>query len=90
MDSQSGQAGGLMILGGIAVFIVSWIVQATMGDSSMFSTTYVDRGLVQALLVNVTFWPGWVVTVGLIGSGVAQLLDGDQPGDADTAPWETK
>ncbi len=34
--------------------------------------------------------PRRMMTVGLIGSGVAQLLDGDQPGDADTAPWETK
>jgi hypothetical protein len=66
------------IAGGVAVFIVSWIVQATMGDSSMFSVSYVDRGFVSGLLVNITFWPGWIFTVGLIGSGVVELLDPDR------------
>lgn len=87
MSSRSGQAGGL-ILAGIAVFVVSSIVQSTMGDSSMFSMSYVDRGFVQGLLVNVTFWPGWIVTVGLIGSGVAHLLEGDDPGEDSQGSWE--
>jgi len=87
MNSRSGQAGGL-ILAGIAVFVVSSIVQSTMGDSSMFSMTYVEHGFVQGLLVNVTFWPGWIVTVGLIGSGVAHLLESDDPGEDSQGSWE--
>lgn len=75
MGSASNEPGAIAkIAGGIAVFIVCWIVQATMGDSSMFSMSYVDRGFVQGLLVNVTFWPGWFFTIGLIGAGAAELL----------------
>lgn len=65
--------GVVRIVAGSAVFLGCWIVQATLGESSMFSMTYVDQGFVPMLLVNVTFWPGWIVTVGMIGSGVSQL-----------------
>lgn len=84
-----GIGGPAKIMAGIAVFIVSWIIQASLGDSSMFSMSYVDRGFLQGLLVNVTFWPGWVVTIGFIGSGIIDLLDAGDPSDARPKPWET-
>lgn len=62
------------IAGGIAVFIVCSIIQAT-GGSSMFSNSYMppDSAFLD-LLLNVTFWPGWILTVGLIVQGVKDLL----------------
>jgi hypothetical protein len=67
------------IAAGAAVFTVCWIVQATMGDSSMFSMEYTERGFFQGLLVNITFWPGWLATVALIGSGIAEMMDSEDP-----------
>jgi hypothetical protein len=67
------------IAAGAAVFAVCWMIQATMGDSSMFSMGYTERGFFQGLLVNVTFWPGWLATVALIGSGVAEMMDSGNP-----------
>ncbi|WP_406832830.1 hypothetical protein ABEG17_08410 [Pedococcus sp. KACC 23699] len=57
-----------------AVFIVCCIVQAACG-SSMFSTSYADPGsVVKDLLLNVTFWPGWAITVGLALRGVLEMV----------------
>jgi hypothetical protein len=86
-DADKGPGAMTKIVGGIAVFIVCWMVQAGLGDSSMFSMSYVNQGFVPGLLVTVTFWPGWIVTVGLIGSGIGELLEDD---DADSASWETE
>jgi hypothetical protein len=63
-----------MIVGGIAVFIVCSVIQGAVG-SSMFSQSYVppDNAFME-LLLNLTWWPGWVVTLGLIIGGVRQLV----------------
>jgi hypothetical protein len=68
-------SGAARIVAGVGVFIVASIIQASMGDSSMFSMEYRPGNLFQDLMVNVTFWPGWLLTIGLIGSGVMELLD---------------
>lgn len=78
------------IAAGIAVFVVSWITQATMGDSSMFSMSYVDQGFIQGLLVNLTFWPGWLFTFLLIGAGVMEIIDGDGTSDFDSRSEEAE
>jgi hypothetical protein len=63
-----------LILAGVAVFVVCSIVQAA-GGSSMFSRSYLSsHDFVMDLLMNITWWPGWVLTVGLIVSGVRQLI----------------
>ena len=67
--------GGLLIAAGIAVFIVASIIQAVLG-SSMFSSSYTSTGLVQDLLINVTFWPGWLLTIALIIAGARLLVTG--------------
>ena len=85
-----GVSGTKKIAGGIAVFVVSWIIQAAMGDSTMFSMSYVDKGLIQGLLVNLTFWPGWLFTVILIGSGAMELIDGDDTSDFDSRSSEAE
>jgi hypothetical protein len=77
----------LKIAAGIAVFFVAWIIQATMGDSHMFSMTYNSRGFWPELLIYATFIPGWMLTLWLVGSGVGQLLDASA-GEPDPKPWE--
>ncbi|WP_052664704.1 hypothetical protein [Nitriliruptor alkaliphilus] len=88
-NTRSDVSSATLIGAGIAVFIVCWIIQATMGGSSMFSTTYTHRGFVQGLLVDVTFWPGWLMTGALVGKGVMQIVaagdagEGPEPREAD-------
>lgn len=77
----------LRIAAGGAVFFVASVVQATMGDSHMFSMTYTDRGALASLLVNATFFPGWLLSLALVGTGVGQILDGSA-GKADPKPWD--
>jgi hypothetical protein len=64
-----------MIAGGVAVFVGCSIVQAA-GGSSMFESTFDDPdNAALAILMQVTWWPGWIVTVLLIGGGVLGLIN---------------
>lgn len=54
------------------VFIVCSLVQGAFG-SSMFSSQYSDPGLVGGLLINLTYWPGWLATTFLTGFGLLGL-----------------
>ncbi len=58
---------GLMFLGAsLAVFVVCSLIQSWCG-SSMFDSTYPSSlGFFQDLLVNLTFYPGWILT-GVLG-----------------------
>ncbi len=83
MESQKqGTAGGraigaVLLVGAVVVFIVCSVVQAA-GDSSMFSASYVEPdSAVLDLLMQVTFWPGWILTAALAFGGVRKLLTGD-------------
>lgn len=60
----------LAIAAGVGVFIVCSIIQGA-GGTSMFATSFKapDNFLLE-LLVQVTFYPGWAITLGLIGIGV--------------------
>jgi len=68
------RSGWFFIAGGIAIFAICSFIQANAG-SSMFSLTYAaTEDAVLKTLVNVTFVPGWVLTVGLITLGVITLV----------------
>jgi hypothetical protein len=61
----------------IAVFIVCSLVQAA-GDSSMFSQGYYEPdSAILDIAMNVTFWPGWLATGGLLLAAAATLFDVD-------------
>lgn len=63
--------------GAVIVFIVCSVVQAT-GDSSMFSNSYAepDSALLD-IAMNITFWPGWLATAGLLLAAGATFFDID-------------
>jgi hypothetical protein len=63
------------MVGGVVVFIVCSIIQAAFG-SSMFDGSYYPSqvGIIGALLINFTFWPGWLVTLGCIVGGIAAMF----------------
>lgn len=66
----------MLIAAGIAVFAGCSIAQSA-GGSSMFETTFEDPdSLGMEILMQVTWWPGWILTVILIGSGIVGLLSG--------------
>ena len=78
MSQNQGQSGsrlsGPALLGAaVGVFILCCIIQAACG-SSMFSTSYpATDSTMKDLLINVTFWPGWLMTAALAIKGVAAL-----------------
>lgn len=62
---------------GVAVFVIASIVQG-IGGSHMFTMEFQEPdSFVLELLVQATWWPGWVLTVVLIGMGLFGLLDRD-------------
>lgn len=69
----AGLSAGALFGGAVAVFIVASIIQAACG-SSMFSSSYASTSLVQDLLINVTFLPGWLLTAALALAGVKKLM----------------
>jgi hypothetical protein len=88
IDKDALSAGLAMIAAGVGVFIVSWTIQATMGDSTMFSFEYVDRGIFRSMLVNVTFFLGWAGTLWLIGIGLLMVFGPAEDEDAGSPPSE--
>ena len=73
------RAGGLLVLGAaLAVFIVCALIQAACG-SNMFSSSYSpSTGVVKTLLVNLTFYPGWLLTGALALFGLKMLVTGEE------------
>ena len=70
------RATGAVLLGAaVVVFIICCIIQAACG-SSMFSSSYADTGLIKGLLINVTFYPGWLLTGALAVGGIKSLVTG--------------
>jgi len=62
-----------LIAAGIVVFIICSLIQRA-GGTSMFSTTYYSTTAFMDLLLKVTWWPGWIATVGLIAAGCRILF----------------
>lgn len=76
MKTQAAKATAYAV-GAVVVFIVCSIVQAA-GGSSMFSASYSepDSALLD-IAMNITFWPGWLVTAGMLLAAGAAVLDVD-------------
>lgn len=74
----------LCLGGAAAVFIICSLVQAA-GGSSMFSSEYYppDSALLD-LAMNLTFWPGWLISLALVASAVRIFLEG-APAEDDAA-----
>jgi hypothetical protein len=77
-SSGDGRAEGLLMIGAaVVVFIICAVVQGACG-SSMFSSSYSSStGAIQSLLVNLTFYPGWLLTGVLALGGIAKTLTGE-------------
>lgn len=74
MNGKSRAVGIGTIVAAGAVFVVASIVQA-IGGSSMFSTTYAEPdSFVLDLIMNLTFWPGWILTAALLVGGTRTLI----------------
>ena len=72
---------GFLYLGAAAaVFIFCSVVQG-IGGSNMFSTTFPDPGnpLMEGLM-QVTFYPGWGLTVALTLLGLVSIFTSDSSG----------
>lgn len=62
----------------VGVFILCSIVQAIVGNSSMFSTAFETNGdPISRALVQLTFWPGWLATLGLALKGLSSFFAND-------------
>lgn len=67
----------LYVVGAVTVFVICCAVQAA-GDSSMFSTSYPDpENALLDVAMNVTFWPGWLLTGALLLKAGAVFFDMD-------------
>ncbi|MDR3107273.1 MAG: hypothetical protein LBU05_03620 [Bifidobacteriaceae bacterium] len=78
--------GVAMIIGGVIVFMICSIIQ-NAGDSSMFSLTFhrQDSTLLN-LLLKFTWWPGWILTVVLIVTGVKILMSSQGEASKPSSP----
>lgn len=78
-ESNSGERATSLVMGvgllaaAAALFGLCSLVQSAYG-SSMFDSSYSDPGFVGGLLINLTFWPGWLGTIVLAGLGVLGIV----------------
>ncbi len=72
ISPRLGSAG--LMLAGVLVFAVASLVQS-IGDSSMFESKFRDPdNPVKYILLQMTWWPGWVVSVGLVLLGLIGMF----------------
>lgn len=65
---------GLAYVGAaLGVFLVCSLVQA-MAGSSMFAGSFEATNPVMEFLVQITFWPGWLLTIFLAGTGILRIV----------------
>ncbi len=77
MENRRFAKAGAFVAGAVVVFVICSVVQAA-GDSSMFSTTYAEPdSAFLDLAMNMTFWPGWLVTAALLLAAGRALFDID-------------
>lgn len=62
-----------MIVIGVVIFIVCCIIQAACG-SSMFSARYYSSGFFHDLIVQLTWYPGWIATLIFVVIGILALF----------------
>ena len=63
-----------LIAAGVVLFLICNGVQGMVGSSMFESNYYGDPDAGTAALVNLTFYPGWIGTIALIGWGVVMLF----------------
>jgi hypothetical protein len=86
---KSTMNGIVWIIVGIAIFVACSIIQA-FGDSNMFSNNYYSTGNeILDLLIEIVFVPGWIVTIGCIGTGVIRLFAGLSSSGSSQVPPST-
>jgi len=72
--SSSPGVGIGMIVGAVAVFVICSIIQGAAG-SSMFTQSFYSTGnALLDTLVSISWWPGWIASVGLLIGGIANLV----------------
>ena len=71
--SKSLGTGVGLLVAAAALFGVCSLVQHAFG-SSMFDSKYSDVGLMGGLLLNITWWPGWLGTILIGGLGVLTIF----------------
>ena len=85
---HTSMSGFTLLAAAAATFGICSIVQAACG-SSMFSISYVAEGFAKVILINATFYPGWLLTILLGVRGLRQILghrDADDAAMGFTAP----
>ena len=77
--AKAGRGTGLaLVAAAFGVFIVCSLIQAA-GGSSMFSASYADPdNFLLGLLMNVTFYPGWLLTGALTLGGLGLMVSGGE------------
>jgi len=67
--------GVAFILGGLLVFVLASLVQGLAGSSIVkWSQSHPPMTTVMGVLVNLTFWPGWVISVVLVAVGIVVAI----------------
>jgi hypothetical protein len=88
-NSSKRKKAAFSLIGAVAVFALASLFQS-LGDTSMFSMYYWPNGFFVSLLVNISFYPGWAITILLLGSGVYFLFtSGGQLTRKDVEVWRT-
>ncbi|MDR1016480.1 MAG: zinc-ribbon domain-containing protein [Coriobacteriales bacterium] len=66
--------GFILLAAAVVVFLICNVCQG-LGGSSMFSTRYTNAGdLGTSLLVNLTFYPGWIITIALVVGAIKYFI----------------
>ncbi|MFZ2501838.1 MAG: hypothetical protein WAW88_04065 [Nocardioides sp.] len=75
--AEEDMKGAFLLIGmGVGIFALCSVIQA-MGGSSMFEQEYqVPGNILMDLLMQVSWWPGWIATLAFVGLGVLQLIGG--------------
>jgi hypothetical protein len=77
MNGSERTSGPLLIAAAVGVFVIASIVQA-IGGSSMFSFNYAEPdSFILDILMNATFYPGWLLSGALLVAGIKTLLSNE-------------
>jgi hypothetical protein len=72
-QSANKTQGIISLCGGVGIFIIASIIQG-IGGSSMFSLTYHQPdSVILNILMKISFWPGWILSVLLILGGIVYM-----------------
>ncbi|MDR1791500.1 MAG: hypothetical protein LBR20_07640 [Propionibacteriaceae bacterium] len=64
-----------LIVGGLAIWIIFYFCTAASGNSMFdFTVYYPSDNVIFDIMNKYLFWPAWIVSVGLVGYGIFQLI----------------